>query len=61
MLGARSSSRWIESFFLCVFFATRLVAQGASLIPLVGFFFGALSLGATGALWLEHRSRGAAV
>jgi hypothetical protein len=47
----------VTSSFVCLFFATRLVGQGVSIIPLVGLFFGALGLGATGALWLARRQR----
>ena len=51
----------VTSSFVCVFFVTRLVGQGTALIPLLGLFFGALSLGATAALWLARRQRKAAV
>ena len=41
--------------FVCIFFAARLVGEGVLIIPLAGFFFGALSLGVTGGLWLARR------
>ena len=51
----------VTSTFVCLYLGTRMVEQGAAVIPLIGFFFGALGLGATGALWLARRDQRAAV
>ena len=50
----------VPSIFVLVFFGSRMVAQGAAVIPLLGFFFAAMALGGTLAeVLLRRQSRAA--
>lgn len=43
------------SIFVCITLGGRLLENRGALVPLIGFFFGALALGMTLSAWLMRR------
>ncbi|MEO7104030.1 MAG: hypothetical protein ABI119_11875 [Gemmatimonadaceae bacterium] len=41
----------------CVYFGSHMLAQGARMWPLTGFFFGSMALGAAIGVWQVRRAR----
>ncbi len=47
---------FVVGLVITAYFAQRLVGQGATLLPIAGFFFGAMALGGTISVWQLRRS-----